>query len=272
MKKIVLRIGRILSWPLRKAMRHELKKYSAEFRQVVRSELKSERMAQHWIVHNELLKSQYNIHFSKLREASAASFEYAKSNFNNAESFDDKFKLRKSLIENHEIAKGLILEFGVYRGESIAQFASLLPTRTIHGFDSFEGLPENWRFGFEKGHFDTPIPDSLPSNVELHSGWFDASLPGFLAANEGPVAVLHIDCDLYSSTKTVLSLLKDRMQPGTIILFDEYYNYPEWEAGEFKAFQEFVRSTDLDYEYICYNVAQCQVAVRVREIDFESDS
>ena len=261
MGNIMSRIGRLVSWPLRKAVRHELEKYSKEIRWVVRSEIKSERMAQHWIVRNEIMKSQYNIHFADLREASKSSYEYAKSNFKTADSFQDKFDLRRSLIENHEILEGLVLEFGVYRGESIAQLASLLPSKTIHGFDSFEGLPEDWRSGFKKGHFDTKMPDSLPSNVELYGGWFDGSLPKFLVDNEGPVAFLHVDCDLYSSTKTVLDLLRARIQRGTIILFDEYYNYPNWEAGEFKAFQYFIRSNNLNYEYICYNSCQCQVGV-----------
>ena len=167
MRKIISRFGRIISWPLRKALRHELEKHSKEIREVVRSEIRSERQAQHWIVRNELLKSQFNIHFAELREASESSYQYAKSNFKSADVFQDKFEMRKNLIDNHQLIDGLVMEFGVYQGESIAQLASILPSKMIHGFDSFEGLPEDWRFGFKKGHFDTSKPDSLPPNVDL---------------------------------------------------------------------------------------------------------
>ena len=60
---------------------------------------------------------------------------------------------------------------------------------------------------------------SLPKvkeNVELHKGWFNESLPPFLEQHPGPVAFIHVDCDLYSSTKTLLDLLAPRIRPGTV--------------------------------------------------------
>ena len=62
-----------------------------------------------------------------------------------------------------------------------------------------------------------------------------------------PVAFIHVDCDLYSSTKTIFSLLSDRIVPGTIILFDEYFNYPNWQQHEYKALQEFVDTKNIKY-------------------------
>ena len=78
-----------------------------------------------------------------------------------------------------------------------------------------------------------------------------------------PIAFLHVDCDLYSSTVTIFELLGKRLQPGSIILFDEYYNFHRWQQHEFKAFQEFVEKSGLTYEYIAYSVTGQQVAVRV---------
>jgi hypothetical protein len=79
--------------------------------------------------------------------------------------------------------------------------------------------------------------------VRLHPGWFEGSIPAWLESNPGPVAFIHVDCDLYRSTQTIFMLLAERIVPGTIILFDEYFNYPNWEQHEFRAFQEFVPTT-----------------------------
>ncbi len=81
-------------------------------------------------------------------------------------------------------------------------------------------------------------------------GYFDAVLPAFLSKTTGGVSLLHVDCDLYFSTQTVLAQLRDRIVSGTIIVFDEYLNYPQWRQHEFRAFQEFVAQRKLKYEYI----------------------
>ena len=117
-----------------------------------------------------------------------------------------------------------------------------------------------WRQAFDvKGRLPR-----VPDNVRLHRGYFDASLPPWLNDNPGPVAFIHIDCDLYSSTKTILELLAPRLAAGTVILFDEYFNYPNWERHEFKAFQEFVSARRVKYTYLAF--ARQQVAVRIDSI------
>jgi hypothetical protein len=138
--------------------------------------------------------------------------------------------------------------------------------KTWHGFDSFEGLPEAWG-GFSLGAAAFNVKGKLPKvpgNVRLYPGWFENSLPPWLTENPGPVAFMHVDCDLYSSTKTIFNLLGDRLQPGTIILFDEYFNYPNWRKHEFKAFQELVAARGIEYEYLGY--ARQQVTVRITAI------
>jgi hypothetical protein len=75
-------------------------------------------------------------------------------------------------------------------------------------------------------------------NVLLHKGWFDKSVQVFAAQYRDNMAFMHMDTDLCSSTKTVFDLLGSRIVPGTVIIFDEYLNYPGWQSGEFKAFQE----------------------------------
>jgi predicted O-methyltransferase YrrM len=154
---------------------------------------------------------------------------------------------------------GLILEFGVGSGHSISHLAGRTDKR-IFGFDSFEGLPEAWRSDLGKGAFATD-PPTVPKNVTLVKGWFNETLPQFLAAHTEDVALLHVDCDLYSSTKTVFDLLAPRLVPGSVIVFDEYWNYPGWKDHEHKAFQEFSREYGKAYRYDSFVPSHQQVCV-----------
>jgi len=157
---------------------------------------------------------------------------------------------------------GLVMEFGVASGRTIRNFARCLPDRVIHGFDSFQGLPESWSWLFPAGSFAQRQP-RVPANVQLHQGWFDQTLPVWLASNPGPIALLHVDCDLYSSTQTILNLVADRLVPGTIIIFDEYLNHLGWEWDEFRAWQEHVQAHQRRYEYIGRVGCHQQVSVRI---------
>ena len=158
--------------------------------------------------------------------------------------------------------EGLWLEFGVFQARDI-RVLSKYTRGMVYGFDSFEGLPEDWTFFQRKGRFslDGSLP-SVPNNVELIKGWFHDTLPDFLRENAEPVSFVHIDSDLYSSAQYVLTRLEDRILPGTIILFDDFLNYPTWKTGESKEFFEFIDRTNLSFEYIGF--ASCQQAVAVK--------
>jgi hypothetical protein len=177
----------------------------------------------------------------------------------------------RSRLLDHAIKQvetpGLWLEFGVYKGDDLKQIARQ-HAGDIYGFDSFEGLPEDWTHFQKKGRFslEGALPSQLPSNAKLVQGWFDQTLPGFLNEHEQPIAFLHIDSDLYSSAKTVLELVHGRLRPGTIIQFDDFINYPGWKEGEHKAFQEFVQHSSLQYEYIGFASTDQAVALRVIDI------
>jgi hypothetical protein len=161
--------------------------------------------------------------------------------------------------------EGLVLEFGVENGASLG-FLAQRTERTVHGFDSFEGLPEDWTGTAEKrGKFSRggSLP-AVPGNARLHKGWFDDTLPRFTAENPGSVALLHVDCDIYSSTKTVFAHLGDRLPAGAVIVFDEYFNYPGWRHHEWKAFQEWIAATGRAYEYLAFTERNGHVAVRMR--------
>jgi hypothetical protein len=144
---------------------------------------------------------------------------------------------------------GLYAEFGVYHGHSLRRIRALLdPAVPLYGFDSFEGLPERWN-GFPAGTFATGARPDLP-NTQLVVGRFEDTLPGFVQAHPEHVSFLHIDCDLYSSTRTVLTALADRIVPGTVILFDEIFGFAGFEPHEYRAFCEFIAETGRRFDVI----------------------
>src|SRR5262245_27130364 len=179
-----------------------------------------------------------------------SSAAFADEHLRDAKSFKTRDELFKWLLSEIRTDDGLFLEFGVYKGDSINRLASLKPDVTFYGFDSFVGLPEVWGFETRKGAFD--VGGQLPPvrrNVELISGFFDATLPGFLAARrDSRISFMHVDCDLCSSTRTILHETRALLVPGSIIAFDELINYADWKNGEYKAFMEFVAETNVKFE------------------------
>lgn len=208
----------------------------------------------------------------------------------------------------------------------------------VHGFDSFEGLPEDWHNGqyyddandeggirkcvYKAGTFDLDgqspqlsklqtsmsfwkgqtihsIPSSSASRpskgsssssdgyggdsnndndktlrdsrfhststrlplhdfIRFHKGWFEATVPEFFAHdnNRKPIAFVHADADLYSSTMAFLKIICDYklFVKGSIIIFDEYWNYENWQhQGEYQAWVEIVEQYALKYKYIGYH-------------------
>jgi hypothetical protein len=165
---------------------------------------------------------------------------------------------------NKVTREGLFCEFGVYQGTTINYIASRTKS-IIFGFDSFQGLPEFWRNGYPAGKFGAP-PNSLPKceqNVELIAGWFDDTLPSFISKHREAVTFLHIDCDLYSSTRTIFEKLGPQIVTGSILVFNEYFNYPGWRDHEHKAFTEFIERSGHKFKYLCYHRSHEQVAVEI---------
>ena len=159
--------------------------------------------------------------------------------------------------------EGSVLEFGVRHANSTRQLASLAK-QDVHGFDSFEGIPEDWHDEGRGSYSTKGVIPKVPSNIHLHAGWFDATLPKFLADNFENTRLINIDCDIYSSTKTVLELLAPRIVKGTVIIFDEYIGNEHWREDEFKAFQEAVKTYGWHYEYIAFSFFTKQVVVLIK--------
>jgi len=159
--------------------------------------------------------------------------------------------------------EGLTLECGVYFGRSLR----LIAERTrgiVHGFDSFQGLPEAWNVREGAGAYSTAgrLP-RVAGNARLHAGWFEDTLPPFFAAQDGPIRLLHVDCDLYSSTRCVLAAADARLVPGSIVVFDDLLGYPGYEQHELRAFEEFARARNVGWQPVAACLLGREVAIRI---------
>lgn len=159
-------------------------------------------------------------------------------------------------------------QFGVYRGRC-ARFMSnfLIGKRQFHLFDSFEGLPEDWMGAWKAGSFalkESQIPVFHNPNIHTHKGWFSDTVAPFATTLEAPLAFLHIDCDLYSSTMDVLNGLNMHIADGTILLFDEYMMESKGELSEdeHRALHEWAESFGRTFEFL-WRTEWMQVCVRV---------
>lgn len=211
----------------------------------------------------------FDTDFTARRLASESSARFIVEHMRTARNFATDYDLHEWVarrVDPHLAYGGLFLEFGVATGRTLNHWARLFPLNVIHGFDGFDGLPETWSWNFQKGHFSQPLP-RVRDNCRLVVGWFDATLPQFLANHaDQAVAFLHIDSDLYSSAKYVLHSLADRIRAGTIIVFDEYLNFPGWEQDEHRAWQEFVEQHRIRFEYLGFVSSHQQVAIRIESI------
>ena len=175
--------------------------------------------------------------------------------------------------------EGEILEFGVFKAHSINIIAEIFQNKTIHGFDSFEGLPEDWAvlngevsnpktLKRKKGYFALEELPEVRNNVRLWKGWFDDTTPKYIEEiKPKQIAFLHIDGDLYSSAKSNLYTLEKYIVKDTIICFDEFYpfgrkKYDTWEENEFKALKEWTNDFNREFEVISHNLHQ-QSTIRI---------
>ena len=125
---------------------------------------------------------------------------------------------------------------GSMQDVTLRLIAERRPRARIFGFDSFEGFPEtHWPWVQGVGDLERQLPE-LPASVGVVPGWFNETLPPFVAklGPEDRVTFLHVDCDLYSSTKTVFEFLGPRLAPYCWIEFDELLNYREFRDHEVK--------------------------------------
>ncbi len=210
-----------------------------------------------------LYENNFDMEKELQRQALAESGEFVRRNIPLYRSVHTRWELMDRAMDA-ATGDGMLLEFGVWTGRSLNHIARRFPDRTVYGFDSFEGVPDPWIF-HEKAFHDIPAIPEVAENVELVQGWFDVTIPAFLEDHAGPCAFINIDSDVYSSAKTIFNCLGCRIIPGTVIFFDEFFNYPGWKTGEFKAWSEFVEDRHVEFEYLGFTGRSVNKHLRVKQ-------
>lgn len=191
-------------------------------------------------------------------------------------------------LDNYVPKNGVVLEFGVYEGKTLRHMAEYRPDVKFYGFDSFEGLPEDWDTGekyITKDRFNVDNLPSMPDNVKLVKGFFDETLidwsADFYENGNRNIDFINIDSDLYSSATIILDVLDTFITTNTLLRFDElcewriepFYTkkqqikdrripqgkYTKWEEGEWKALNEWVEEYDREVKPVARNYSQSSV-------------
>jgi hypothetical protein len=152
----------------------------------------------------------------------------------------DRFALFGEAVRRTRGTAPLYLEFGVYRGRTLRWWSEHLSAPGAHlvGFDSFRGLPERWRGDAPQGTFEVQAPPRIDDpRVSFVVGWFKDTLAGWRPPEHDQL-VVNVDCDLYSSTASVLGWLDPYLRPGTLVYFDDLIDRED----ELRAFREWTES------------------------------
>jgi len=206
------------------------------------------------------------------KRAVMSTADYVVDKMGDAIVFNSHWELLNYTV-HRSMDEGWVMEFGVYKAKTLNYISKLVekkaPGKVVWGFDSFTGLPSDWTgYYITKETFDLHgVVPTVNSNVRLVRGYFDQSLDGWLnsdGANSKQISLLHIDSDIYDSCVTILGKLRELITVGTFILFDEYFNYPNWKNHEYLAFQEFCSKYDVKYKYLAFY--EQKVLVRIENI------
>ncbi|MEE9465564.1 MAG: TylF/MycF/NovP-related O-methyltransferase [Candidatus Neomarinimicrobiota bacterium] len=181
---------------------------------------------------------------------------------------DDKIALYIYLKDEH-LGNSAIdyLEFGVWKGATLKHWIgqNTNSASRFFGFDSYEGLPEDWgHFAtiHKKGTFNLEgvLPEIGDPRVRLVKGLFQDSLVPFLVSyTPKNRLVIHCDADLYSSTLYTLTKLDEHIIPGTIIIFDEFFTVNH----EFRALEDYTRSYNRQYRVLTATSQYAQLAIEI---------
>lgn len=189
----------------------------------------------------------------------------------------NKFFRQAISFVNYEKVEGDIVEFGVGVGKSLAMLSiaheddkkyfqyddPVTTKRKVMGFDAFEGLPPfseshpRWNTGtfgrnYELYHpwlsWNEPLTENCVSDLFnlfdlpppcLCNGWFDTTIDD---SQLRKIALVHIDCDVYESARTVLWAIEPLLQDGCLLLLDDYFCYKaDPGKGEARALREFIQ-------------------------------
>ncbi|HEY8258240.1 MAG TPA: class I SAM-dependent methyltransferase [Gemmatimonadales bacterium] len=157
-----------------------------------------------------------------------------------------------------------ILEFGTHDGYAFTKmlyatkYLGMDDRVTVHAFDSFEGMPDSadrrdmdivtdrptWAAGQFKGRYEELLEYCARKyrNYAIHRGFFEDSLtPEVLEPlREQPPVLISVDCDYYSSARTMFERLLPYLPSGCVMYFDDYelMNYGSRFTGEARLVHE----------------------------------
>lgn len=134
---------------------------------------------------------------------------------------DDRIKFTTDALKQTFHLTGDTAELGVYEGGMSRHIALNNNNAIHHAYDTFEGMPEDDVFlkGHHKGDFPVDFDYVLEvlnlPNIRIHKGFFPHT------AVEAQFKFVHIDVDIYQSTRAGLGFFVPRMVKGGIIVMDD---------------------------------------------------
>jgi hypothetical protein len=177
-------------------------------------------------------------------------------------SYRPNFAALENAVRNTAKLDGAIIECGVFRGSTLLGMAHVLTNlrgkdnAKLIGCDSFQGFPApstedalqdgTFHERTREGIFNDTSYEALlnrisalgyKQNIQLLKGFFNDTLPNL---GEVKFKIVHLDCDLYQSYITCLTLLYPRLLPGGYMVFDEYDTSEAVYPGARKAIDEFL--------------------------------
>jgi hypothetical protein len=191
------------------------------------------------------------VYITKLSRWASENSNVGYNDFFSKWDYKKRFKLYKWVVDKESLHNVInYMEFGVASGASFNWFMkeNSHPESRFYGFDTFDGLPEDWG-PFKKGAFSNNniAPDIPDARGAFFKGLFQQTIPGFLKElDTSKRNVLMLDADLWSATLYALTSLSPYLKKGDIIFFDEFV-VP---THEFKAFLDFTQSYYLNLELV----------------------
>jgi O-methyltransferase len=151
---------------------------------------------------------------------------------------DEAYLIRSAVLGTAKLG-GDIAEVGVFRGGTARVICEAKGDRTLHLFDTFEGLPQPGEIdsAFHKGQYACTLESvraylSGFAGVHFYKGYFPATGDPVKDRN---FSFVHLDVDLYESTARALAFFYPRMMVGGSIISHDYVEFP----GVRNAFDEF---------------------------------
>lgn len=160
---------------------------------------------------------------------------------------------------------GLVLECGVHFGRTLRLLVDYAGQR-CHGFDSFRGGPASSDLGVDDPASTAGAIPNIVGDVELHTGWFNDTLPAFLAAQRTPIRLLHSDSGDFDSTRDILGNARPWLREGSVIVLSGLLGDVESAQHEFRAFHDFAQEHGISFDVLAGALLGREVAVRLKGI------